>query len=92
MILRAARNLLGLTRKELSGLSEVSVPAIARIEMGETIPRASTWRVLVWTLERLGVTVDDHDPADVRLRFSTIQLSYAELADDDTHEPSDSPR
>ena len=78
LILRAARNLLGLTRKELSKLSEVSVPAIARIEMGETTPRASTWRVLLWTLEGFGVIVEDDDPADVCLRFSTNKLSALE--------------
>jgi transcriptional regulator with XRE-family HTH domain len=96
LILRAARNLLGLTRKDLSALSEVSVPAIARIEMGETTPRASTWRVLLWTLESFGVVVDDDDPGDVRLRFSTTKLSAAEEAGgihaDATDRRSGSPR
>ena len=72
------------------------MPAIARIEMGETTPRASTWRVLLWTLERFGVIVEDDDPSDVRLRFSTTKLSTVEEGAGDqpdvTDRRSDSPR
>lgn len=78
LILRASRNLLGLRQTELAVLSEVSPPAIARIEKGRNVPRPSTWRVLLWTLSEYGIVVEESEGDDVTIRFNTMRLSILE--------------
>jgi predicted transcriptional regulator len=78
LILRAARNLLGIRQTELAILSGVSPPAIARIEKGRNVPRSSTWRVLLWTLKEYDIVVEEGQGDDVVVRFNTMRLSILE--------------
>ena len=75
LVLRACRNLCGLTRQQLADIAGVSVPAIARIELAEATPRRSTWKVLIWTFGEVGVVVDESESPTVTITFDTSSLS-----------------
>jgi predicted transcriptional regulator len=53
--LRAARGLLNWSREDLGSKSGASGRTIARIEDGETMPRASTLASIIAALEKAGV-------------------------------------
>lgn len=77
IVLRGARNVLGLTQKELEAESHVSQPTIARIELGDTKPQSATWSKLVNTLFRLGVRINEWN-GFVTLEFDADELSIRE--------------
>ena len=55
--IRAGRNVLGWTQKELAEKSNLSMPTIARLEAGEN-PIAATVLVVISALRAEGVTFD----------------------------------
>ena len=84
VILRAARNALGLRQKQLANLSDVSAPSIARIEKGQNVPRPATWQVLIWVFQKYGIAIEEHNGGDVVIRFNTKDISdFEEERSDD---------
>lgn len=75
--LREGRLSKGLTQKELSGLSNISIRSIQRIENGELIPRSHTLKTLAAILElsfeefiksarKQNITIHDHEDVETR--------------------------
>lgn len=83
--LREGRLSKGLTQKELSERSNISIRSIQRIENGEIIPRSYTLKTLAGILElsfeefmksarKQNITIDEHD--DVETKPSSSSLNH----------------
>lgn len=65
---RAARALLNWTREQLAAASNTPMRTVARFELGEGAPRATTVRAIRAALEAAGVIFTDGEEPGVKLR------------------------
>jgi DNA-binding XRE family transcriptional regulator len=68
--LRAARALINWTREDLAAASGVTIRTLARIENGQTVPRATTLQSLIRSFETAGIEFIAENGGGVGVRLT----------------------
>lgn len=71
----AARDLLGISQGELASAVGVALTTVARFEVGDTMPHASTLTKIVSELQRRGIEFTNGDGIGVRLSFAKAEAA-----------------